>query len=129
MLTIKMAEKLKDNDIKVNMLEISGARMSKETLQKFKPRYRIIAYIQNLFFPPTEKVAKLYYSICTSNRFADVTGKLINHKLAIMQPGEDNPDGKTQFRQLFGSMVYPNYAHDKETIEKVWTFCKQVAQV
>ena len=126
MLTIKMAEEFKRDDIKINMLEISGAKMSKETLQKFKPRYRIIAYVQNLFFPTTEKVAELYYSICTSDRFVDVTGKLFNHKLAIMEPGQDNPDGKTQFTQLFGSKVYPNYAEDKVTIEKVLKLCKQV---
>jgi NAD(P)-dependent dehydrogenase (short-subunit alcohol dehydrogenase family) len=126
MLTIKMAEELRLDGIKVNMLEISGAKMSKETLQKFKPRYRLIAYVQNLFFPTTEKVAELYYSICTSNEFSEMTGRMFNHKLHVMQPGKENPDGKDQVTQLLGSEIYPRYAHDQETIEKVWQLCKQV---
>lgn len=129
MLTIKMAEELREEGIKVNMLEISGAKMSKETLQKFKPRFRIIAIVQNLFFPTTVKVAELYYSICTSKELSGITGKLFNHKLGVMQPGKENPDGKTQVTQLLGSETYPNYAHDQETIEKVWKLCKQVTGV
>ena len=129
MLTIKMAKELESDGIKVNMLEISGAKMSKETLRKFKPKYRLIAYFQNLYFPKPEKVGGLYYSICTDDRFKNLTGKLFNHNLEVMNPGAEKPTGKEQFTQVFGSQVYPNYAHDQETMEKIWNLSKQATGI
>ena len=128
MLTMKLAKEFQNDGIKVNMLEINGAKMSKETLRKFKPRFRVIAMIQNLFFPTTETMAENYYEICTSDRFKDTNGKLFNHKLGIMQPAQQNPDFKAQFMQLFGNDVYPNYAHDQATIEKIWQLCVELTQ-
>ena len=128
MLTMKLAEEFQNDGIKVNMLEINGAKMSKETLRKFKPRFRVIAMIQNLYFPTTETMAENYYEICTSDRFKDTNGKLFNHKLGIMQPAQNNPNFKAQFTHLFGIEVYPNYAHDPETIEKVWQLCVELIQ-
>ena len=128
MLTMRLAKEFQTDGIKVNMLEISGAKMSKETLQKFKPRFRVIAMVQNLYFPTAETMAENYYEICTSDRFKDTNGKLFNHKLGIMQPSKNNPDFKSQFTQLFGNEVYPNYADDQETIEKIWQLCVELTQ-
>lgn len=129
MLTFKFADVLGQERIKVNMLEISGAKMAKETLKKFRFQYRLIAMFQNLYFPTTDKVAELYYSICTSNHFNETTGKLFNHNLKIMQSGKENPDPKTQISQLFGNEVYPRYAHDQATTDKIWALCKQVTGI
>lgn len=38
LLTFKMAEEFEQEDINVNALQINGAKVSKETLKKFKPR-------------------------------------------------------------------------------------------
>ena len=129
MLTMKLAEEFQKDGIKVNMLEINGAKMSKETLAKFNPRFRIIALIQNLYFPTTEYMAANYLEICTSDRFKDTSGKLFNHKLGIMHSAQNSPDFKAQFTQLFGIDVYPNYAHDQETMKIVWTYCQKVTEV
>ncbi|GIP59858.1 hypothetical protein [Paenibacillus woosongensis] len=43
LLTFKMAEKFGQFGIKVNALQINGATMSKETIKKFKPKYKLIA--------------------------------------------------------------------------------------
>jgi NAD(P)-dependent dehydrogenase (short-subunit alcohol dehydrogenase family) len=126
MLTMKLAEEFKNDGIKVNVLEINGAKMSKETLRKFKPRFRVIAMIQNLFFPTTEYMAGNYFEICTSERFKGTSGKLFNHKLGIMQPAQNKPDFKAQFTQLFDNDVYPNYAHNQETNEKIWNLCMEL---
>ena len=126
MLTFLLAKVLVQDGIKVNMLEISGAKMSRETLNKFRLQYRLIALIQNLVFPTTEKVAGLYFSLCTSEEFKNISGKLFNHKLQMMKPGKENPDPKTQISQLFGNEVYPKYAHDQETMDTVWALCGQV---
>ena len=78
MLTFKMAAEFNDDGIKVNALQINGSKMSKETLYKFKPLWRQVARVQNLFFPAPEFMAEHYFEICTSERFKNVTGKLIN---------------------------------------------------
>ncbi len=121
MTTFTMAEELKNSGIKVNALQINGARMSKETLQKFKWNWRIIAGIQNLFFPPAEKMADNYYEICTSDRFKDVTGKLINDKLEIMQVAPENAGIKVSF----GSSFYPAFAERRDVQEEVVAFCEE----
>lgn len=116
MLTFQMAEKLRADGIKINALQINGAKMSKQTLKKFKPKWRLIARVQNLFFPPTTYMANNYFEICTSDRFKDTTGKLFNDKLEIMQRGaEQYPGIYKQLKQILGSSVYPAYADDKET--------------
>ncbi|MDV2683616.1 SDR family NAD(P)-dependent oxidoreductase [Alkalihalophilus lindianensis] len=91
MLTFYLAEKYKEDGIRVNALQINGARMSPETLNKFTLKWRLAARAQNLFFPPPEKMAKCYVDICTSPRFRDVTGSLMNDKLETMVRAEQEP--------------------------------------
>ena len=121
MLTFKMAEDFKDDGIKVNALQINGARMSKATLKKFKPIWRIPARIQNLFFPPAEFMANNYFQICKSDKFSNISGKLINHKLEIMVAGPENPGLKA----IWGTSVYPVYADNREIQNKVWQLCRE----
>ncbi|HKK66568.1 MAG TPA: SDR family NAD(P)-dependent oxidoreductase, partial [Bacteroidales bacterium] len=102
MLTFKMAENFKEHGIRVNALQINGARMSSATLKKFKPIWRVPALVQNLFFPPAEFMANNYFQICTSGQFSNTSGKLINHKLEIMEAGPENPG----FKDIWGASVY-----------------------
>lgn len=121
MLTFKMAEEYKDDQIKVNALQINGAKMSKHTLKKIKPWWRPIAWVQNIYFPPPSYMAKNYFEICTSETFGQTTGKLFNDKLEIMQPSSSqNPGLFNQVKRVLGSSVYPQYAINKNITEKVW---------
>lgn len=119
MLTFKMAEKFEHFGIKVNSLQINGARMSKETLKKVKPAWRLIGKIQNLYFPLPEFMAGNYLEICTSEKYRNITGKYFNHKLEIMKVGSENP----KFQDVWGSTYYPVYANRTEIIEKLWSWC------
>jgi NAD(P)-dependent dehydrogenase (short-subunit alcohol dehydrogenase family) len=125
LLTFKMAEEYKEHNIKVNAVHINGAKMSKETLSKVTPKWRMIARIQNLFFPPPVKFGEIYYSICTSEEFKTVTGKLINDKKDIMTVAGENPSLLMQVKQLAGNKYYSRYADDIENQEKLWQLCTE----
>lgn len=127
MLTLKMAKEFGKDGIKVNALQVNGAKMSKETMKNFKPLWRPIAWVQNIFFPAPEFMAKHYFDICTSDKFKNITGKLINHKQEIMRPAEVDPGIITSFRQLIGSDIYPRYAHRKDITDKIWRLCNELA--
>lgn len=128
MLTFKMAEQYKEFGIKVNALQINGARMSKESMEKVTTGYRMIARIQNLYFPPAEKMAEIYYHMCISDEFKTITGKLINDKKEIMTCGEINPSPLKQIKQITGTRFYPPFADAKENQEKIWDLCLKAAQ-
>ncbi|MCD8510613.1 MAG: hypothetical protein LRY73_12580 [Bacillus sp. (in: Bacteria)] len=130
MLSFKMAEEFLEEGIKVNALQINGATMSKETLQKVTFKYRMVARVQNLFFKPTSYMANNYFEICTSARFKDVTGQIFNDKLEIMKAAPIKPENLLQdIKQVTGSSLYPAYAHNEEEVEKVWSFCKEVTKL
>lgn len=125
MLTFKLAEELKEDGIKLYSLQINGATMSKDALMKVKPHWRIIAKIQNLFFRPPEFTANLYYEICTSERFRELSGVHLNHKLEVMKPAEVGKGILTDLKQGAGAEVFPAYALNKEVTEKIWSLCKE----
>lgn len=124
MLTFKMADEFVQYDIKVNSLQINGAKMSKETLNKFTLKWKIVASLQNLFFQSADFMADKYFEICTSGKFQNITRKLINHKLEIMEPAKNNKSN-SEFVKVLGSNYYPDYAEDQELIERVWSLCKE----
>ncbi|MEB1808563.1 MAG: SDR family NAD(P)-dependent oxidoreductase [Bacillaceae bacterium] len=128
LLTFKLAEELHENGIKVNAIQINGAKMSKETLKKFSPGWRVIARIQNLFFPPPEKFAECYFQICMSDQFKTTTGKLINDKNQIMKPTVTNVNIKMQIKQFTGSDLYPAYLQNRDNWDKVWKLCRELTQ-
>lgn len=121
MLTFKMAEAFREAGIKVNALQVNGAKMSKATLKKFKMPWRLIAYVQNLFFPPVEYMADRYFQLCTAERFRTATGQLFNDKLEAMRTGPDNPKPT----DVWGTSVYPAYADRQEVQEKIWDLCAE----
>ena len=126
MLTRKMAELFKESGIKVNYLQINGATMSKETLNKLAPKWRAIARIQNLFFRPPEFMANCYYEICTSEQFKEVSGQAINHRLEIMPPSPENPGLYRDIKQSLGASYIPYYAQREEVIEQLWQKCREL---
>lgn len=109
----------------MNALQINGAKLSKETLNKFTLRWRIVGRIQNTFLRPTEYMANNYYEICTSDKFKEATGKLFNDKLEKMKVSKGEGIGIiNEVKQAVGSSVYPVYVNDKITTEKIWGFCE-----
>ncbi|MBA9026396.1 SDR family NAD(P)-dependent oxidoreductase [Peribacillus huizhouensis] len=128
MLTFKMAEEYQNEGIKVNALQINGAKMAKRTINKVKPWWRPIAWVQNLFFPPTSYMANNYFEICTSDLFQNTTGKLINDKLEIMQvTSSEYPGFFKQLKIVLGSRFYPTYAHNDHIMKQLWDLCTKLA--
>ncbi|WP_100399167.1 SDR family NAD(P)-dependent oxidoreductase [Bacillus sp. FJAT-44742] len=124
LLTFKMAEKFEQDGIKVNAIQINGAKMSKATIQKFKPKYKVIARVQNLFIPPASYMADKYFKICTEEDFKHTTGKLFNDKLEIMQPSpKEFPGFIKQMKQIIGTSVYPAYEENTNVSQELWALC------
>jgi len=119
MLTFRMAKAYSQHGITVNSFQINGAKMSKNTLKKFKFPWIIIAHIENLFFKPPAYMAERYFELCTSERFAGVSGKHFNNHLEAMLPGPKKPTPK----DIWGSVYYPPYADREDIAEKVWENC------
>ena len=128
MLTFKMAEEFAADEIKTYSLQINGATMSKDALMKVKPHWRIIARVQNLFFRPPEFTADLYYEICTSEKFRDISGVHLNHKLEVMKPAKTDTGVLTDIKQGVGAGVFPVYALNEEVTEKVWNICSELSK-
>ncbi|MGZ9583206.1 SDR family NAD(P)-dependent oxidoreductase [Paenibacillus marinisediminis] len=124
-LTFKMAEQYKDRGIKVNALQINRVKLSKETINKMSPWWRVLAMAQNLTNPLPSGMADNYFQICTSDQFRDVTGQLINHKREIVQPSISEA-GFTQLKNIFGSGSYPQYATNSDNVEKIWRMCNEL---
>ncbi|MEK3991709.1 SDR family NAD(P)-dependent oxidoreductase [Robertmurraya sp. FSL R5-0851] len=120
MLTIKMAEELKSQGIKVNALQINRVKLSKETIHKMKSYWRILAWTQNLTNPLPSGMADNYFHICTSEEFKNVTGQLINHKREIVEPSTTEK-GFTQVKNILGSSRYPRYATNPQNVEQIWS--------
>lgn len=119
MITFKMAEKLKSQGIKVNALQINRVKLSKETIQRMSPSWRVLAKVQNLSNPLPSGMADNYFHICTSDDFKHVTGQLINHKRELVQPSTSEK-GISQLKNIFGTGRYPNYASDPQNVEEIW---------
>ncbi|WP_040951788.1 SDR family NAD(P)-dependent oxidoreductase [Gorillibacterium massiliense] len=125
LLTFKMAEQFKSRGIKVNALQINRIRLSKETMRKLSPLWKGLAWLQNLTNPSPAGMAENYYHICTSDEFSQETGCLINHKREIVQPSISEK-GFEQLKNIFGSSTYPQYATDRQTIEKIWSMGEEL---
>ncbi|NHB69124.1 SDR family NAD(P)-dependent oxidoreductase [Perlabentimonas gracilis] len=123
MLTFRMAKKYEESNVKFFSLQINGARMSKETLRKFKMPWRLVAHIQNLFFPHPSYMANNYFEICTSAKYKDITGKHFNDKLEVMKVAPENP----ALKDILGTSVYPVYADRKDEQEAVIRLCEELA--
>lgn len=126
-LTFKMAEQFKSQGIKVNALQINRVKLSKETLKKLSPFWRVLAEVQNLTNPLPSGMADNYFHICTSDEFNKVTGQLINHKRQIDLPSTSE-EGIAQLKNIFGSGSYPKYASNSQNVEKLWTLSNELTK-
>jgi len=126
LLTFKMGEEFEQYGIKVNAIQINGAKMSKETIKKFKPKYKLVAWVQNVFIPPASYMADKYFRICTAEQFKHTTGKLFNDKPEIMQPSpKEYPGFIKQMKQIYGTSVYPAYPENTSVGDKLWALCTE----
>ncbi|RKP54999.1 SDR family NAD(P)-dependent oxidoreductase [Cohnella endophytica] len=126
MLTFKMAEQFKSQGIKVNALQINRVKLSKETIRKMSPGWKVLAWAQNLTNPMPAGMADNYYHISTSDEYTHATGQLFNHKREIVRQAASEK-GFTQLKNIFGSGSYPSYATDPYNVEKIWSMCTSLA--
>jgi len=124
MLTFNMASRFKDSGVKVNSIQVNGARMSKETLKRFSPKWRIVAIVQNMFFPAPEFMADVYFRLCTSTEFRNTTGKYFNHKHEIMKAAPQQPT----YKDILGSSSYPAYANRSDMQDTIWDMCMNMTE-
>ncbi|GAA3401167.1 SDR family NAD(P)-dependent oxidoreductase [Paenibacillus hodogayensis] len=125
MLTFKMAEQFKSQGIKVNALQINRVKLSKETIQKMSPMFRMLAKLQNFTNPLPTGMADNYYQLCTSQDYKHATGLLFNHKREVVQPSISEK-GFAQLKNIFGSRNYPQYAIDPIQVAKLWDLCTEL---
>lgn len=128
MLTFKMAEEYKPTGITINALQINRVKLSKETIGKMKSFWKVLAWAQNFTNPLPSGMANIYFHICTSDEYKNVTGQLINHKSEIVKPSLSEK-GFSQIKNIFGSGTYPTYATEPQHVEKLLGICKTVTEV
>lgn len=128
MLTFKMADIFRRDQIKFYAVQIPAIKLSKEAIQKFKPGWRLAARVQNLFSLAPETMADTYYHICTSEEFSHVTGKLINNEREIMEPSFYSSGLIPSIKQFMDQKVYPKYAANKDNIERIWEISNRIIE-
>lgn len=126
MLSFKMAEEFKSHGIKTHAVQIPAIKMSRETIQKLSPLWKIAARLQNLFIPEPETMADTYYDICCSEKWQETSGVYINDKREIIKSSHYGTDIKSQIKQFLDKSVYPRYADNQEMMEKIWKLCVEV---
>ncbi|MCR8658806.1 SDR family NAD(P)-dependent oxidoreductase [Paenibacillus endoradicis] len=126
LLTIKLAEQVKEQRIRVNALQINRVKLSPETIANLSARYRILARLQNPTSQPPSSMADLYYDICTSTNYRDINGSLINHRGIVMKAAtSEKPHPFQLIRYLTSDQYYPAYATNRTYLDQVWDFCEQ----
>ena len=127
MLNFKMADRLKEDGIAVNALQINGAKLSRDTLAKMSLKWRVTGRLQSLFLKHPSYMAERYVRLTTDEAFKGMTGLLFNDELAVMKPA---PSRDLTFldniRLVSGKSHYPFYAQDQQDTERVWAFCEQI---
>jgi len=127
-LTFRMAKELEETGIKINAVQIPAIKLSRETMAKFKSVWRIAARVQNFFSASPETMADTYFHICTSEEFRPVTGKLINDRREVMEPSPYSGGFLQDMRQLKDQKVYPQYAGDKDNIDRMWDLAVKLTE-
>ena len=128
MLTFKMANAYEYDRIKVNAIQISATRISKEKIKNFNSLWRVAATLQTPFTSLPETVGETYYYICTSDEFKNTTGKLIDDKRKILQPSKYDDGITGSVKQFLDKNVYPKYADKQNLIEKVWELSSELTK-
>jgi NAD(P)-dependent dehydrogenase (short-subunit alcohol dehydrogenase family) len=127
MLTIKLAEEFRKENIKVNAVLIPGIRQSKESRKKFRGwNWRLTAAIMQPFLRTPERMAETYFEICTSDSFKLVSGRLVNiHKQVMGMPEViEGEEYKPNPKELWRMTEVPAFAVRNENIERIWNISK-----
>jgi NAD(P)-dependent dehydrogenase (short-subunit alcohol dehydrogenase family) len=129
-LTFRWAKEFEKNEIKVNAVMINNIRQEWQSLMKFRSWYRIVAILQNLVARSPGMMANVYYQICTSEDFKKVTGKLINHRLEIVEKSKltEKDNAFKVAREIQRGKTYPLYAEDKSVQDKVLNLCRKLIE-
>lgn len=130
LLTYRMAQEYRAQGIKVNMVMIPATKISKETLRKMTGIYRIIGPLSQNLNPTSltpQQMAECYYQICTSDRFKEVTGALVDSKCRLLPPTEKQQlTPVAVIRELLNTKHAPAYASDPANIERMWDLSREV---
>lgn len=122
MATAVMAREYKSCGIDINAIMIPATKLSKSAVKKITPRWRLLAILQSPFVPKAEVIGNAYFSICTSDLYKGITGKLFSHKgqvvLAAQKP-------MSFIEILTGLKAYPPYGDDKEAARRVLNICNR----
>jgi NAD(P)-dependent dehydrogenase (short-subunit alcohol dehydrogenase family) len=131
LLTYRMAEEYAARGIKVYSVMIPATKIRKEALKRFRGKYRLIGpLIQNLnpWALEPEEMGEVYFQICTSAKFAEVTGALVDSKLQVLAPVEGgrrlNP--LEVARELRNTRHAPPDAGDPENVARMWEVGREV---
>lgn len=131
LLTIKLAEEFRNENIRINAVLIPGIRQSKESRKKFKGwNWRLVAAIMQPFLRTPERMVETYFEICTSDNFKHVSGKLVNIHNQVMGMPEviEGVEYKTNPKELWRMTEVPAFALRKENIESVWNVSREIAK-
>lgn len=122
MATFAMAKEYRRYGICVNAIMIPATKMSRSAIHKVKGCWKILAVLQHPFISKRELIGDAYYSICTSETYRGVTGKLINHLGQIVPVA----DTSLSFLKIVTSLeFYPPYLDNKEERSRVWDICNR----
>lgn len=129
LLTQQLAEQAAYHHIRVNALQINRVRLSPETISNLTPMYRLLAKLQYVISQTPEQMAQLYYDICTNERYAKETGKLINHLGKVMKPAQHNVPNPIQLiHYLKSNDYYPAYGSNKQHMNTIWDISQQATK-
>lgn len=125
MVSSKMAEEYKSLGIKVNSVIIPGVKLSKETMQKLTPVYRLLAKIKQPFSLEQSVLGDCYFKLSTSDEFKEFTGVAFNAECKILPPAQHDK-GIGKLKELLSFRYIPKYAYNEEATGKIWQIVKQV---
>ena len=129
LITFQLAEYYKNDGIKINAVQIPAIKMSKDTISNFKSIWKVAAFIQNRFSLPTEYMAEIYYRICTSPDYNDVSGKLMDEKGQILHASHYLSGLTQEIKKLKDKRIYPSYASNQDNIDQMWELANQLTNL
>ncbi|MCC5907109.1 MAG: SDR family NAD(P)-dependent oxidoreductase [Balneolaceae bacterium] len=131
LLTYKMAEEYKELGIKVYNIMIPATKISNDRFKKMSSFYRFIGpLVQNLnpFSRTQEEMGDVYFEICTSPDFENLSGVMVDRRLNIIPPvlGKEKLNPLQVASQLLKTSKAPQYAGRNENLDRMWELGKEV---
>jgi NAD(P)-dependent dehydrogenase (short-subunit alcohol dehydrogenase family) len=131
LLTYRLAEEYAARGIRFYAVMIPATKIRKEALGRFRGKFRLIGpLIQNLnpWSLEPEVMGDVYFQTCTSPRFAEVNGALVDSKLQVLPPiaGGRRLNPLEVARELRNTRHAPPYAGDPENVGRMWELGREV---